>query len=233
MKWFHAWPSPNDLSKAWVVNSESNPKRGRALEPGSCSSEVPAEPSGGAPVRRAELEGRRILIFDNAASQRGALLELAQTMGLEAAASSSGDDAVQQLRAAVASSVPFDFVLIDYELPGTRGPGLVAARISAEPALAQSSVFLMVPYSLRVLSQEPSPPGLRGIVSKPVRMTTLGDVLTGQRPVLPLTSAPVRTERRAPSAAGSPRSYRRRQSGQSAGGSSAFGKDGPAGPDGE
>jgi hypothetical protein len=33
-------------------------------------------------------------------------MELAQTMGLEAAASSSGDDAVQQLRAAVASSVP-------------------------------------------------------------------------------------------------------------------------------
>ena len=127
---------------------------------------------------RPGLKGKRILIVDDSASQRGALTELARSLGLLPVSCGSGDEALPVLRFAASQCVPFDFVLIDYELPGTNGPQL-ALRVVNEPALAASAVFLMVPFSLRTLTEGSGPDGLQGAITTPVRRDGLANLLQG------------------------------------------------------
>ena len=123
-----------------------------------------------------ELAGKRILVVHESASQRGALIELSQTLGLFASSSASAEEVLPVLSAAASQCLPFDFVLINYEMSGTSGPAL-ATRVVNEPALAASSVFLMVPHSLRAVTEERDPMGLRGAITSPLRRQALAEML--------------------------------------------------------
>ena len=138
----------------------------------------------------AELAGRRILIVDDSASQRGALVELAQTLGMEVSACASGDGALALVRTATAAGAPIDFVLTDFEMPGTAGPKLAFTLNQESPAGHGPAVFLVVPRSLRASIDEPCLQGLRGAISKPVRLGALARLLTG-RPPAPVDPASV------------------------------------------
>ena len=130
----------------------------------------------------AELAGRRLLILDDSASQRGSLMELAQTLGLEVSACASWESILSLVRAAAAEGSPIDYVLTDFEMPGTAGPKLAIALREESPAGAGPAVFLVVPRSLRASLDEPCLDGLRGAISKPVRLDALARLLTGRTP---------------------------------------------------
>ncbi len=140
----------------------------------------------------AELAGRRILIVDDSASQRGALVELAQTLAMEVSACASGESALELVRTAAAAGAPIDFVLTDFEMPGTAGAKLALTLNEVSPDGAGPGVFLVVPHSLRASIDEPCLQGLRGAISKPVRLGALARLLTGRPPATgePTASAP-------------------------------------------
>ena len=186
---FGAESEPGQGTRVWFLVP--------AEVPGQASPDVAPEPD--------ELAGRRILVVDDAASQRGALLELAQSIGLEAQACSSAADTILQLRRAAATGVAFDFVLVDDEVSGVRGASL-AAQIVEDPSLGAPSVLVAVPYSLRSTVKDPRPAGVRGMIPKPIRRSALRDLLLGEAPVARAEPvAPLRLERTAgPTPAGSP-----------------------------
>ena len=163
-------------------------------------SEVSAEANSQNPAGWAELRGRRILIVDDSASQRGALVELARTLGLEATAHASGEDALLHLES---EARPYDFALLDDQIPGTRGVS-VAGMIAADPALAASRVFLMVPYSARSSTREPGASEGCRVLSKPVRLSALAGLLLNLETASTEPSPPPRRERPSAARAGSP-----------------------------
>jgi CheY-like chemotaxis protein len=128
------------------------------------------------------LKDRHILIVDDAASQRGALVEMAETLGLRAKACASVEEAAPLLRSAAVAGSPFSFVLVDDEVPGIRSKAIVSS-IASDAAVEDTQVFMMVPYSMRAMCTAPAPAGIQGIVAKPVRLRALALALTGGRPV--------------------------------------------------
>ena len=124
------------------------------------------EPSAPGPALPPELLARRIMIVDDAASQRGALVELSRTLGLEAAACGAGETALAQLRSAAAEGSPYHYVLADFDMPGLSGANLAAA-VAEDPALAGVEVFLLTAHSLRI----------EGGLSKPVRLGALAELI--------------------------------------------------------
>ncbi len=158
---FGAESEPGQGTRVWFVIPCQTAAAGEAGKPDEALS---------------ELAGKRILIVHESASQRGALLELCQILGLYATPCSSAEEALPTLTEAASQCLPFEFVLINYEMPGTGGPEL-AMRVVNEPALAASAVSLIVPFSLRALTEEPGPLGLRGAIASPIRRRAMADLL--------------------------------------------------------
>jgi CheY-like chemotaxis protein len=209
---FHPGLAPNEVASrlafAKRLIERMGGQMGAESEPGQGTRvwflvpvEIPDGSESGNSSSSAELAGRRIMIVDDAASQRGALIELAQSLGLDATGCSSGSDTILKLRAAVGASTPFDFVLIDDEVSGLRGSRLVG-QIAADPTLGAPALFLAVPYSLRHLVRQPASEGIRGAIAKPIRRDALERLLLGQPGAAEPESKP--SEPRAATAAGSP-----------------------------
>jgi two-component system, sensor histidine kinase and response regulator len=118
-------------------------------------------------------------------------------MGLDPAACSSGEAALALMRSEAAAGSPFHYVLAEREMPGLSGAGLASAAREDASLAATEAVVLMVPHSLRRVCGQLESSGVRGFLSKPVRMSALAGLLTG------------RTEAQAEAPAASGRSARR------------------------
>lgn len=129
--------------------------------------------------------GRRVLIVDDVASVRGAMAELASSLGLTAVTCDDGARALTQIRGAAGAGTPYDFLLADCEMPGVSGIQL-AESILDEPELASTGVILTIPFSQRRWIHELPMQGIRGLLTKPIRRQMLIDLLRGQRPETPL-----------------------------------------------
>ncbi len=120
--------------------------------------------------------GKRILIVDDVASCRGTLAELAIGWNLKVSAAADGEEALGMMRAAAESNSPFDFALIDYEMPGMGGLDLAEAMLD-DPATSDTNAILVIPHSEKEWKEEPILAGLRGVICKPVKATELLDAL--------------------------------------------------------
>jgi two-component system sensor histidine kinase/response regulator len=91
---------------------------------------------------RSDLQGLRLLIVDDHATNRTILEEFAASWQMLATSAESGSHALEALHQAVRVGTPYDLVILDMHMPGMDGLEL-ARRIKATPALAPTRLVLL------------------------------------------------------------------------------------------
>ncbi|WP_036168207.1 hybrid sensor histidine kinase/response regulator [Massilia sp. 9096] len=146
----------------------------------------------------AALARMRVLVVDDSASARQALLEMLSAFGVRAEAVGSGDAALARLAQATAGGQPYHVVLMDYLMPGMDGVEAIR-RIRADARLHAPPAILMVSACTRdsVLQRESELQHqlpLSGFLTKPVGPALLYDsLLQVLRPDLAHANAPARS----------------------------------------
>ncbi len=116
----------------------------------------------------AALQQMRVMVVDDSASARDALIEMLGSFGVTAHGASSGEQSLKLLARAVAAGAPFHAVLMDYMMPGWDGVETIR-RIRDDARFAAPPAILMVTACTResVLQQE-GDLALNGFLTKPV-----------------------------------------------------------------
>ncbi|MFL6630836.1 MAG: response regulator [Massilia sp.] len=130
-----------------------------------------------APAPGAELQRMRVMVVDDSAGARDALVDMLDGFGIQADAVASGEESLARLAQAVRDGAPYQVVLMDYMMPGWDGVETIR-RIRADARFAAPPAILMVSACTRegVLQQEGDLP-LSGFLTKPVGPALLYDSL--------------------------------------------------------
>jgi signal transduction histidine kinase/DNA-binding response OmpR family regulator/HPt (histidine-containing phosphotransfer) domain-containing protein len=138
---------------------------------GIADADAAAAPTG------AELQRMRVMVVDDSAGARDALVEMLVGFGIHADAVASGEESLARLAHAVQEGSPYQVVLMDYMMPGWDGVETIR-RIRADARFAAPPAILMVSACTRegVLQQEGDLP-LSGFLTKPVGPALLYDSL--------------------------------------------------------
>jgi len=129
----------------------------------------------------------RVLIIEDYAAQRAALLHVATQLGMRAQAAASGEEGLTLLSAAAREERPFDVVLVDWQMPGMDGLR-VLHEVRKAPALRvkQPAVVMTTAYQLGALQSEPSSRLADAVLAKPLGpasfMETVLRVVTARAP---------------------------------------------------
>jgi signal transduction histidine kinase/DNA-binding response OmpR family regulator/HPt (histidine-containing phosphotransfer) domain-containing protein len=120
------------------------------------------------PLPAAALQQVRVMVVDDSATARDALVEMLTSLGVTAHAASSGEQSLAMLARAVDAGQPYHVVLMDYMMPGWDGVETIR-RIHADQRFPTPPAILMVTVCTReaVLQQEGELP-LSGFLTKPV-----------------------------------------------------------------
>jgi two-component system sensor histidine kinase/response regulator len=129
-----------------------------------------AEPRAGAEV--AGLRGLRVLIVDDHEVNRRMLTSLTANWGMRSQSSTSGEEALQALRAAQASGDRYHFVVLDYQMPDMDGASLSAA-IKADPALREAVVVMLSSVGQWTEAKHMEGASIDACLVKPVRQRQL------------------------------------------------------------
>ena len=127
---------------------------------------------------RANLEGLRVLIVEDNATNRAVLQQQVGSWGMDSAVAESGEEALALLRAGADRGHRYDVALLDMKLPGIDGVAL-ARSIKADQAVA--SVRLVMLTSMDGSAHAPLEPhaGIEARLIKPVPQRDLRRCLTG------------------------------------------------------
>jgi PAS domain S-box-containing protein len=141
------------------------------------------------PVPEVDLTGLRVLIVDDNQVNRKVLHEQVMSWGMRNGSYASGPDALEALRAAARAGDPYDFVLLDYQMPGMDGAELAVA-IKADPSLERTALVMLtsVGHLAEVKLLEGS--GIDACLTKPVRQSYLLNTLATTRSRRLQSSAP-------------------------------------------
>lgn len=129
----------------------------------------------GPPDHSALLRGHRVLLVSRNQSSRELLAQQLEYWGLTCQPVADGAAALEAVRSAVSSGAPYQFAVIDQDLPDMGGLTL-ARTIKADPSTA--TIYLIMLVSLtQISSSEPDPPGPDVYLRKPVRLSHLYNAL--------------------------------------------------------
>ncbi|MEP6902263.1 MAG: PAS domain S-box protein [Actinomycetota bacterium] len=127
-------------------------------------------------VGNVSLEGVRVLVVDDTATNRKILLHQTASWGMMAAEAGSGEQALEQMRAAAARNEPFKIAILDLMMPEMDGFELARA-IKSEAALSATNLMLLTSYGKRGDGQIARESGIAGYLQKPVRQSQLYNCL--------------------------------------------------------
>ena len=127
------------------------------------------------PVVAADLQGVRVLIVDDNATNRTVLHHQVIAWGMRPGSASNAAEALEKLRGAAASA-PFDVALLDMEMPGMDGVGLARA-VRADPALQAIRLILLTSVARIGGDEAARKLGLDAALVKPVRQSELYNCL--------------------------------------------------------
>ncbi|HJU05573.1 MAG TPA: response regulator [Nitrospiraceae bacterium] len=123
-----------------------------------------------------ELQGRRVCIVDDNATNRQILETHSLRWGLKSVSAAHGEEALAVLRAQVAAGEPCDGAILDFQMP--RMDGLQLARaIKADPQLAATRLILLTSVGLRGDAEAARQAGISAYLVKPVRQSQLYNCL--------------------------------------------------------
>jgi len=125
---------------------------------------------------RQNIAGRRVLIVDDDELDRTVLRHHLSRAGLRYEEASCPSEALARLRGAVESGQPFDFAVIDYQLPELDGIAL-GRRILTEPAWKNTCLIMVTAFGDRKLGRGALAEGFRGYLTKPLKESSLINVM--------------------------------------------------------
>jgi signal transduction histidine kinase/CheY-like chemotaxis protein len=132
------------------------------------------------------LEGLRVLVVDDSTASRRTLVHQLAAWGADADSAGDGAAALHALEEAAERGTPYGVVLVDAQLRGLDGLGLVGA-LAAALSPSETKVVLLTPPGSRVEADMAAALGVAASLPKPVRQSSLLGCfaeLTG-RPVQP------------------------------------------------
>jgi signal transduction histidine kinase/DNA-binding response OmpR family regulator len=126
--------------------------------------------------RKADLTGLRALIVDDNETNREILSRQLASWNLETRTAPNAEEALTVLRAAAAAGKPFQFAVLDMQMPGMSG--LDAARaVGDEPGLAGLRKIILTSVGNLISRSVLEAAGVSACLSKPARQSQLHDAL--------------------------------------------------------
>jgi len=122
------------------------------------------------------LQGKRVLVVDDNATNRKLLKYLSSAWGMEASEVSGGTAALELLAQRNEAGTTFDFVFTDMNMPEMDGLELVS-RIKSDPRIAAAKVVILSSVTQTGLRERAEQLGAEGYLTKPVRQSHLLRVL--------------------------------------------------------
>jgi signal transduction histidine kinase/DNA-binding response OmpR family regulator/HPt (histidine-containing phosphotransfer) domain-containing protein len=147
-------------------------------------SEAPSRP-------RIDLHGQRVLVVDDSETSALILCDMLQELGFAVAHVNSGAAALQSVHQADAADVAFDFVMVDWQMPGMDGLETVRAIQDLHPKLAPF-VLMVTAHRRQELLKAAEALGVEHVMAKPVSQSLLVNTMmqvVGQAPQTPLNLA--------------------------------------------
>jgi PAS domain S-box-containing protein len=124
-----------------------------------------------------DLRGVRVLIVDDNEVNRRVLYEQVSNWGMPYSALESAEQVVTTMRAAVASGQPYEFVLLDYQMPGMDGIA-AAAAIKAEQVLSGATLIMLTSVGHMAEIRNMEGAGIDACLVKPIRQSQLLNTLS-------------------------------------------------------
>ena len=130
-----------------------------------------------APVPADELRNLRALIVDDNEVNRRVLHEHIASFGMRNGSFATGEEALQALRQASNAGDPYDFAILDYQMPGMDGAALARA-IRAEEGIRKTVLVLLTSVSQWVEVRQKESGTVDASLVKPVRQSQLFNTLS-------------------------------------------------------
>ena len=138
---------------------------------------APQEALPSIPRSAPRIEGIRVLVVDDNATNRRILAEMLLNWRMEAATASGAVEALQTIRQAEQSNQPFSLVLSDMHMPDVDGFAL-AEQIRQDPSL-HGTIIMMLTSGDRLGDRERSQElGIASYLIKPIKQSELFDAMT-------------------------------------------------------
>ncbi|MDM8542469.1 response regulator [Desulfococcaceae bacterium HSG9] len=137
----------------------------------------------------AEVQGARILVVDDNATNREILLIQLRAWGAHPDEAPDGQTGLRRLRKAARTGHPYNIAILDMQMPGMNGESLGKA-VKADALLAETRLIMMPSLGLRGDAQRFEEIGFAAYLIKPVRRSDLLDSLAAV-----LTDEPSNAER--------------------------------------
>ena len=123
-----------------------------------------------------DLRGRRILIVDDNEMSRIVFSDMLAGMTFTVRDVSSGKAALEEIRASAEAGVPYDIVLLDWQMPGMDGIE-TAKAIRDLPIPSLPHMIMVTAYGREEVLKEATLAGLEDVLIKPVGASTMFDTL--------------------------------------------------------
>lgn len=127
-------------------------------------------------VNPVALEGARVLVVDDNATNRKIFDTQLRSWGLVPHVAVCGSDALELLRKAEAEKAPFKVALLDFMMPGMDGFEL-ARQIKADKSIAHIELIMLTSFARRGHGAEARDAGISAYLQKPVRQSQLYNCL--------------------------------------------------------
>ena len=124
-----------------------------------------------------DIRGKYILVVDDNATNRLVVKEQLRSWGCHFDEASSGAEALDKLRKAVAEGNPFDIAIIDMQMPEMDGEAL-GRKIKEDPDLMSASMIMLTSVGERGQTARMKEVGFAAYLTKPVKQSQLYDCLT-------------------------------------------------------
>ncbi len=128
------------------------------------------------PIIRGDLVDLHVLIVDDNETNRQILEHQTRAWKMRGHAVVSADEALDELRRALAAGNPYQVVLLDLHMPGTDGLEL-ARSIRAEEGLANVRLVLLSSMGGKLNAEELKEAGIDDCLTKPIKQSLLFDCL--------------------------------------------------------
>ncbi|MCW5969345.1 MAG: response regulator [Blastocatellales bacterium] len=124
----------------------------------------------------ADLNGARVLVVDDHATNRRILDEILARWGMHPTLVDGGRAAIETMERAFNEGTPFDLVLLDYQMPDMDGFE-VAERIKHRPELAATTIMMLSSIGHQGDAARCRELGVAAYMTKPVRQSVLLDAM--------------------------------------------------------
>jgi len=158
------------------IGVESEPGKGSTFWFTAQLEKQPAATAMSTPMK-GSLDGRRVLIVDDNATNRKILVHQTISWGMIPAEADSGQRGFELLRAAAAQGDPFELAILDLMMPEMDGFE-VARTIKADQSINSVRLIMLTSYGERGHGEQAREAGVLAYLAKPVRQVHLFDCLT-------------------------------------------------------